>query len=237
MSTVIKYITSGGLYILVGVWSFFQVLEYKYYTRVEQYDTIVENMKICKQKYGELLLKMRQLEDRVDELEDILLEHNLEGGEEDLGEEDLEEEETLSLDAEALKKVELNEVANEIVEELNEVKELANEIVEEELSEVKALSAATNEIVVEELSEVANEIVEELNEVKALSEVTNEIVEELNEVKELSEVTNEIVVDEELSAAIVEEEEDEMVDISEETYPIKNQAQNKKGWLKTILFM
>ena len=176
MSTVIKYITTGGLYVLFGVWSFFQVLEYKYYTRVEQYDTIVENMKICKQKYGELLLKMRQLEDRVDELEDILLEHNLEGGEEDLGEEDLEEEETLSLDAEALKKVELNEVANEIVEELNEV-------------------------------------------------------------KELSEVTNEIVVDEELSAAIVEEEEDEMVDISEETYPIKNQAQNKKGWLKTILFM
>ena len=63
MSTVIKYITSGGLYVVFGLWSFFQVLEYKYYTRVEQYDSIVENMRICKQKYGELLLKMRQLED------------------------------------------------------------------------------------------------------------------------------------------------------------------------------
>ena len=186
MSTVIKYITSGGLYVLFGAWSFFQVLEYKYYTRVEQYDTIVENMKICKQKYGELLLKMRQLENRVDELEDILLEHNLEGELEEALEEALEEE-TLSLDFEALKKAELEEDTNEIVEE--------------------ALSAVTNEIVVEE---------------------------------EISAVTNEIVVKEELSAAIVESVaslEDEMVDISEETYPIKNQVQNKKGWLKTILFL
>jgi hypothetical protein len=197
MSTVIKYITSGGLYVLFGAWSFFQVLEYKYYTRVEQYDTIVENMKICKQKYGELLLKMRQLENRVDELEDILLEHNLEG--------ELEEE-TLSLDFEALKKAELEEDTNEIVVE-EEISAVTNEIVVEE-----EISAVTNEIVVKE--ELSAAIVEE------------ELEEELEE--------------EELSAAIVESVaslEDEMVDISEETYPIKNQVQNKKGWLKTILFL
>ena len=29
----------------------------------------------------------------------------------------------------------------------------------------------------------------------------------------------------------------ELVDISEETYPVKQQKHNKKGWLKTILFM
>jgi hypothetical protein len=210
MSTVIKYITSGGLYVLFGAWSFFQVLEYKYYTRVEQYDTIVENMKICKQKYGELLLKMRQLENRVDELEDILLEHNLEG--------ELEEE-TLSLDFEALKKAELEEASSAAIVE-------------------EALSAVTNEIVVEE--EISAAIVKE-----ELSAATNEIVVD----EELSEVTNEIVVEEELEEELEEEElsaaivesvaslEDEMVDISEETYPIKNQAQNKKGWLKTILFL
>ena len=190
MSTVIKYITTGGLYVLFGLWSFFQVLEYKYYTRVEQYDTIVENMRICKQKYIELLVKMTQLENRVDELEDILVEHNLDGEDldEDLEEEAEEEEEEeeedeeleeekLSLDTEALKKAEL-----------------------EELNKVKEVEQMTNEDV-----------------------ITNVIEKELNEVKE--------------EETVAESLEDEMVDISEETYPIKNQAQNKKGWLKTILFM
>ena len=203
MSTVIKYITTGGLYVLFGLWSFFQVLEYKYYTRVEQYDTIVENMRICKQKYIELLVKMTQVENRVDELEDILVEHNLDGEdldedeeedldedeEEDLDEEDLEEEEEkLSLDAEALKKAEL--------EELNKVKEV---------------------------EQMANEDV-----------VTTEEEKELNEVNELIEKEKVVTTEEE---TVAESLEDEMVDISEETYPIKNQAQNKKGWLKTILFM
>ena len=136
MSTVIKYITTGGLYVLFGLWSFFQVLEYKYYTRVEQYDTIVENMRICKQKYIELLVKMTQLENRVDELEDILLEHNLDGEDLDEEEELEEEEEQLSLDAEALKKAELEEL-----NEVKEVEQMANEevitnVVENELSEV-----------------------------------------------------------------------------------------------------
>jgi hypothetical protein len=206
MSSVINYITTGGLYVLFGVWSFFQVLEYKYYTRVEQYDTIVENMRICKQKYGELLLKMRQLEDHVDELEDILLEHNLEDlnaneivvkeEETDLGGAERLEEEKLSLESESLKRAELN--VNEIV-----VKEELNEVKEEEL----------NAAIVKEALSLESE--EELNAAKEEEEELNEAKEELNEVKE----------------------EDEMVDISEETYPIKNQAQNKKGWLKTILFL
>jgi hypothetical protein len=189
MTTVINYITTGGLYVLFGIWSFYQVLEYKYYTRVEQYETIVENMKICKQKYIELLVKMTQLENRVDELEDILLEHNLDGAEEEDLEEELEEEK-LSLDIEALKKAELNEV--------NEVKEL---------------------------EQMANEDV-----------VTNVVENELNEVSEVK-VKEKNVTTEKENEIVAESLEDEMVDISEETYPIKNQAQNKKGWLKTILFM
>jgi chromosome segregation ATPase len=198
MTTVINYITTGGLYVLFGIWSFYQVLEYKYYTRVEQYDIIVENMKICKQKYIELLVKMTQLENRVDELEDILLEHNLDGAEEEDLEEELEEEK-LSLDVEALKKAELEELHE--VKELNEVKKELNEV--KEVKEEKEL----------------NEEKEEKDEVKEL----NEVKEEKEEEKELNEVAESL--------------EEEMVDISEETYPIKNQAQNKKGWLKTILFM
>jgi hypothetical protein len=189
MNTVINYITTGGLYVLFGLWSFFQVLEYKYYTRIEQYDTIVENIKICKEKYVDLLVKITQLENRVDELEDILVEHNLDGAEEeeDLKEEEDLEEEKLSLDAEALKKAEL--------EELNKVKEVEQMANEEH---------------------VTTEEEKELNEVNELNELN-----ELNEVKE----------------TVAENLEDEMVDISEETYPIKNQVQNKKSWLKTILFM
>ena len=179
MNTVINYITTSGLYVLFGLWSFFQVLEYKYYTRIEQYDTIVENIKICKEKYVDLLVKITQLENRVDELEDILVEHNLDG--EDLDEEEEEdlEEEKLSLDAEALQKSELE--------------------TETEL----------------ELEQMANEDV-----------ITNVVQNEIEE-KELNEVIE----------TVAESLEDEMVDISEETYPIKNQVQNKKGWLKTILFL
>jgi len=231
MSTVIKYITSGGLYVVFGLWSFFQVLEYKYYTRVEQYDTIVENMRICKQKYGELLLKMRQLEDRVDELEDILLEHNLEDDEEK--EEHLEEEkeehleeEKLTLDTEALNRAE---------EEANEIVELNTELNTELNAELNA-----NEIVVKEDLEVelnANEVAE----LEAEAELESELESELNANEQAELNANEIVEVEELEAEVnaneVAEEDDEMVDISEETYPIKNQVQNKKGWLKTILFM
>ena len=59
--------------------------------------------------------------------------------------------------------------------------------------------------------------------------ITTEEEKELNEVSEVNEVKE--------AETVAESLEDEMVDISEETYPIKNQAQNKKGWLKTILFM
>ena len=57
-------------------------------------------------------------------------------------------------------------------------------------------------------------------------DITNVVQNEIEE-KELNEVIE----------TVAESLEDEMVDISEETYPIKNQVQNKKGWLKTILFL
>ena len=203
MNTVINYITTSGLYVLFGLWSFFQVLEYKYYTRIEQYDTIVENIKICKEKYVDLLVKITQLENRVDELEDILVEHNLD-------EEDLDEEEEEDLDEE--EEEDLEEEEGEDLEE-----EEGEDLEEEKLSlDAEALQKSELETETElELEQMANEDV-----------ITNVVQNEIEE-KELNEVIE----------TVAESLEDEMVDISEETYPIKNQVQNKKGWLKTILFL
>jgi len=195
MNTVINYITTSGLYVLFGLWSFFQVLEYKYYTRIEQYDTIVENIKICKEKYVDLLVKITQLENRVDELEDILVEHNLDG-------EDLDEEEEEDLDE----------------EEEEDLEEEEGEDLEEEKLSLDAEALQKSELETEtelESEQMANEDV-----------ITNVVQNEIEE-KELNEVIE----------TVAESLEDEMVDISEETYPIKNQVQNKKGWLKTILFL
>ena len=195
MNTVINYITTSGLYVLFGLWSFFQVLEYKYYTRIEQYDTIVENIKICKEKYVDLLVKITQLENRVDELEDILVEHNLDG-------EDLDEEEEEDLEE----------------EEGEDLEEEEGEDLEEEKLSLDAEALQKSELETEtelELEQMANEDV-----------ITNVVQNEIEE-KELNEVIE----------TVAESLEDEMVDISEETYPIKNQVQNKKGWLKTILFL
>ena len=152
---------------LFGIWSFCQVLEYKYYTRVEQYETIVENTKACKLEYTELLLKMAQLEARIDELSSS----------------ELSEVSELSLEDEELEDKEIED---------KELKEMANEDL---------------------ASELATESVPSVDSYLA-TELETELAIEL-----------ETLVDTEL------------VDISEETYPVKQQKHNKKGWLKTILFM
>ena len=158
-------------YVLFGIWSFCQVLEYKYYTRVEQYDTIVENTKACKRQYHELLVKMAQLEARIEELSSSELS--------ELSESSLEDKE---IEDKELEDKELEDMANE---------DLHASVVTSVDSDLESESVPSVE------SYLATELETEL----------------------------ETLVDTEL------------VDISEETYPVKQQKHNKKSWLKTILFM
>jgi len=159
MNSVINNVIN---YMLFGIWSFCQVLEYKYYTRVEQYETIVENTKACKLEYTELLLKMAQLEARIEELSQLS-----ELSESSLEDEELEDKE---LEDKELEDKELEEMANE-------------DLATESVPSVESYLATELETELETLVDT------------------------------------------------------EIVDISEETYPVKQQKHNKKGWLKTILFM
>ena len=185
-------------YVLFGIWSFCQVLEYKYYTRVEQYDTIVENTKACKRQYHELLVKMAQLEARIEELSSSELS--------ELSESSLED-----------KEIEDKEI---------EDKELEDEELEDEELEDKELEDMANEdlhasVVTSVDTDLATELVPSVDsdlESESVPSVESYLATEL-------ETELETLVDTEL------------VDISEETYPVKQQKHNKKSWLKTILFM
>ena len=176
MNSVINNVIN---YVLFGIWSFCQVLEYKYYTRVEQYETIVENTKACKRQYHELLVKMAQLEARIEELSSSELS--------ELSESSLEDKE---IEDEELEDEELEDMANEDLHA-----DLATELVPSVDSDLA--------------TELATESVPSVE-----SYLATELETELD-----------TLVDTEL------------VDISEETYPVKQQKHNKKGWLKTILFM
>lgn len=176
MNSVINNVIN---YMLFGIWSFCQVLEYKYYTRVEQYDTIVENTKACKRQYHELLVKMAQLEARIEELSSSELS--------ELSESSLEDKE---IEDKELEDKELEEMANEDLHA-----DLATELVPSVDSDL------ATELATESVPSVESYLATEL------------------------ETELETLVDTEL------------VDISEETYPVKQQKHNKKGWLKTILFM
>jgi hypothetical protein len=196
MNSVINNVIN---YVLFGIWSFCQVLEYKYYTRVEQYDTIVENTKACKRQYHELLVKMAQLEARIEELSSTELSELSELSESSLEDEELEDEE---LEDEELEDEELED------------KELEDEELEDKELEDKELEDMANEdlhtsVVTSVDTDLATESVPSVE-----SYLATELETELQ-----------TLVDTEL------------VDISEETYPVKQQKHNKKGWLKTILFM
>ena len=93
------------------------------------------------------------------------------------------------------------------------------------------------------------EKLEELEEIKEIKEI-----EEIKEIKELEQeekdkeliqiITDEIVdeiIENEPSVSIASKSlDDEIIDLSEEIYPVSNQNnknQDKKGWIKTLLFM
>ena len=184
-------------YVLFGIWSFCQVLEYKYYTRVEQYESIVENTKACKRQYHELLVKMAQLEARIEELSSSELS--------ELSESSLEDKEIED------KEIEDKEIEDKEIED-KELEDMANE----DLHASVVTSVDTD---------LATELVPSVD-----SDLATELATE-------SVPSVESYLATELETELETKLDTELVDISEETYPVKQQKHNKKGWLKTILFM
>ena len=180
MNSVINNVIN---YMLFGIWSFCQVLEYKYYTRVEQYESIVENTKACKRQYHELLVKMAQLEARIEELSSSELS--------ELSESSLEDKE---IEDKELEDKELEDMANEDLH-------------------ASVVTSVDSDLESESVPSVDSDL-----ESESVPSVESYLATEL-------ETELETLVDTEL------------VDISEETYPVKQQKHNKKSWLKTILFM
>ena len=193
MTTIKSIISTATLYIMFGVWSFIHMMEYKYFTRIEQYDSIVDNMDRCNKKYTELLLKMIHMENRIAELEDILYitdELNLE---EETPVTSLEVEKSLETDQTVAPKVE-----EDVVKESSS-KVLVEEIVEEMIKLIEVEESVTPKVLVEELEEET--------------------------------VTPKVVVE---TVAVDNFDAGELVDLSTEE---KETNSNKKGWVKTLLFL
>ena len=198
MSNIKSIISTASLYIMFGVWSFIHMMEYKYFTRIEQYDSIVDNMDRCNKKYTELVLKMIHMENRIAELEDILYitdELNL-------------EEET---PVKSLEVVETDQTVAPKVEE-DVVKESSSKVLVEETT----VASLVEEDVVKESS----------NEVEESTIAPKVLVEELEET-----VTPKVVVE---TVAVDNFDAGELVDLSTEE---KETNSNKKGWVKTLLFL
>ena len=201
MNTIKSIISTASLYIMFGVWSFIHMMEYKYFTRIEQYDSIVGNMEKCNKKYTELLLKIIHMENRIAELEDILYITD-----------------ELSLETVAPKVVE-EEVSPEVVEEVSP------EVVEEEVSPEVVEEEEAPEVV----EPLAPKVVEEEESVASLE--VEEVVEEIIIKLELEEETTKVVVE---TVAVDNFDAGELVDLSTEE---KETNSNKKGWVKTLLFL
>jgi hypothetical protein len=192
MNSVINNVIN---YMLFLIWSFCQVLEYKYYTRVEQYETIVENTNACKRQYAEMLVKIAQLEAMIDELS--LPELSLEYESDEDNEEEADDEK-LSLEDES-----------EEDKEDKEVEQMANEDLK------------------------CNDNLDPVVETRIVTNLGTAV-----ETRIVTEVETKVYTDFGTELDPIETTVDtELVDISEETYPVKHQTHNKKGWLKTILFL
>ena len=195
MNTFINILRTGGLYVMFGIWSFVHVLEYKYFTRVEQYDTIIQNMTQCNQKYNELLIKIAHLENRVAELEDILI---LKDEIDDFESNQMNAEDTDTLITDTL---------------------ITDTLITDTL--------ITDTLITDTL--ITDTLITDLKTENLELETETEDLELETETEDLELETE----TEDLETKIDEE----MVYVSEETYPVKNSSQNKKGWIKTLLFM
>jgi hypothetical protein len=168
---------------MVGLWSSIIVQENNYNTKMKDIDAIVQDMT---NKYDKLIVKMKNLEDRVSKMES---EKNI-------------------------NKIKLAEDVEEL-EELEEIKELEEIILEVNNS----FFYKETDIIQEE-----KELIQMMNE--DIKIITDEIIE--------NEIVDEIIENE--TSLVSKSLDDEIVDLSEHIYPVSNQN-NKKGWIKTLLFM
>jgi len=200
MNTFINILRTGGLYVMFGIWSFVHVLEYKYFTRVEQYDTIIQNMTQCNQKYSELLIKIAHLENRVAELEDILI---LKDEIDDFESNQMNAEDTNTLITDTL-------ITDTLITDTL--------ITDTLITDTLITDTLITHLKTEDLKLETEDLKLETEDLEL--ETETEDLELETETEDL-----ETKIDE------------EMVYVSEETYPVKNSSQNKKGWIKTLLFM
>ena len=265
MSNIKSIISTASLYIMFGVWSFIHMMEYKYFTRIEQYDSIVDNMDRCNKKYTELVLKMIHMENRIAELEDILYITDELSLSEEVAPEVVEVEEPKVLEVEATEKnlepvASLETVVPKVLEETTVAPKVleettvasSNEVVVEEMiikieaepkvEEVESVTSLEVESVtsleVESVTSLEVESVISLEVESVISlEVEPKVLELVVEVVEESTIKVETTV-----ASLVKEETKavdnfdagELVDLSSEE---KETNSNKKGWVKTLLFL
>jgi hypothetical protein len=219
MNTFINILRTGGLYVMFGIWSFVHVLEYKYFTRVEQYDTIIQNMTQCNQKYSELLIKIAHLENRVAELEDILI---LKDEIDDFESNQMNAEDTNTLITDTL-------ITDTLITDTL--------ITDTLITDTLITDTLITHLKTEDLKLETEDLKLETEDLKLETEdLKTEDLETETEDLELETETEDLELEtetEDLETKIDEE----MVYVSEETYPVKNSSQNKKGWIKTLLFM
>lgn len=62
---IINFITRSSLYVIIGLWSSFIVIENNCDTKMKEVDTIVKDII---NNYDDLIVKMKNLEERIDKL-------------------------------------------------------------------------------------------------------------------------------------------------------------------------
>lgn len=178
---IINFITRSSLYVIIGLWSSFIVIENNCDTKMKEVDTIVKDII---NNYDDLIVKMKNLEERIDKLKANL---ETEGN---------------------ISKIKLAEHKDEHVAT----------IIEEIIFKNPNSDFFNKELDIQE--EKDNELIQMAN------EDTNTVIS--------SNTTN-------MSIAIASKSlDDEIVDLSQDIYPVSNQNnsnQNKKSWIKTLLFM
>jgi|LauGreDrversion4_2_1035121.scaffolds.fasta_scaffold44911_2 cell division septum initiation protein DivIVA len=182
---IINFITRSSLYVIIGLWSSFIVIENNCDTKMKDVDTIVKDII---NNYDDLIVKMKNLEERIDKLKANL---ETEGN---------------------ISKIKLAEHKDEHKDE-----HVAT-IIEEIILKNSNSDFFNKELDIQE--EKDNELIQMAN------EDTNTVIS--------SNTTN-------MSIAIASKRlDDEIVDLSQDIYPVSNQNnsnQNKKSWIKTLLFM
>jgi hypothetical protein len=261
MSNIKSIISTASLYIMFGVWSFIHMMEYKYFTRIEQYDSIVDNMDRCNKKYTELVLKMIHMENRIAELEDILYITDELSLSEEAAPKVVETTVASSNEVEETTVTSSNEVEETTVTSSNEVEETVKSLEETEKSleettvapkvlEETTVASLVEEIIIKieaepkvvevesvtslEVESVTSLEVESVTSLEVEPKVLELVVEVVEEPKVLEVETTVASLVKEESKSVDNFDAGELVDLSSEE---KETNSNKKGWVKTLLFL